>query len=134
MQGPGAAADLAAEAVRVVNRLTIGSPSPGLPGWEEVGDLYRVLGELRVLTERLPQALGQLARHLERPRDGIYYRSDSGTCEHVETLVTTAVVALEDAGRDGGTPVHVGVNPSLATQARVRRRTRLNPTPGSMTP
>ena len=100
VQGPGAAADLAAEAVRVVNRLTIGSPSPGLPGWEEVGDLYRVLGELRVLTERLPQALGQLARHLERPRDGIYYRSDSGTCEHVETLVTTAVVALEDAGRD----------------------------------
>lgn len=112
--GPGAAAELAAEALRVVNRLTIGAPSPGVAGWEEVGDLYRVLGELRVHTERLPQALGQLARHLERPRDGIYYRSDSGTCEHAETLVTTAVMALEDAERDVR---QVGINLSAAQSA-----------------
>lgn len=97
LAGRGTSAELAAEALRAVNRLTIGAPAPGVPGWEDVGDLYRLLGELRVLTERLPQALGQLARHLERPRDGTYYRSDSGTCESPEALVATAVLALEDA-------------------------------------
>lgn len=49
---PASAAEVAAEALRALNRLTIGPPSPGMPGWGQVGDLYRVLGELRVLSER----------------------------------------------------------------------------------
>lgn len=78
LRDPGAAAELAAEAVRAVNRLTLRAPSPDAPCWEEVGDLYRVIGELRVLAERLPQAIDQLCRHLQRPAAGVYH-GDSGT-------------------------------------------------------
>lgn len=51
MTGPVAAAEQAAESLRMVNHLTIGAPSAGRPGWEDVGDLYRVLGELRLVVE-----------------------------------------------------------------------------------
>lgn len=91
---PGEAAELAAEALRAVNRLTLGPPSTGAPGWEDVSDLYRVIGELHVLAERLPQALGQLARHLEHPAGDCRYRSDSSTCDPPEALVATAAGAL----------------------------------------
>lgn len=50
---PGAAAALAAEALRAVNHLTLAAPSAGVPSWEYVGDLYWVLGEMSLLTERL---------------------------------------------------------------------------------
>lgn len=95
--GPVAAAELAAEALRTVNHLTMGAPSSGVPGWEEVGDIYRLLGEVRVLADRLPQVLGQLARHLERPAGVGSYKSDAGTSESPERLVATAVLALEGA-------------------------------------
>jgi hypothetical protein len=94
---PGAAAALAAEALRALNHLTLPAPSPGVPGWEEVGDSYRVLGELYLLAERLPQAVEQLSRHLERSARRGCYRSDDGTRESPETLVVRAVVALEAA-------------------------------------
>lgn len=67
VQDPGAAAELAAEAVRTLNHLTLAPPSAGTPGWEDVTDLYRVLADVRVLTERHPQAIYQLVCHLERP-------------------------------------------------------------------
>ncbi len=41
--GPEAAAELAAEAVRTVNHLTLVAPPPGVPDWEDVADLYRGL-------------------------------------------------------------------------------------------
>lgn len=95
---PAVAAEIAAEAVRAVNRLTLAPASDGAPGWECVSDLYRVLGELRVLTDRLPQAFDQLARHLERPAvDGGGYKCDAGTAESPERLVAAAVLALEGA-------------------------------------
>lgn len=97
VSGPGEAAAMAAEALRAVNHLTIGAPSSGVPGWESVGDLYRVLCELRVLTDRLPQGLGQLARHLERPAELGAYQTDSGTSESPERLVAAAVLALDAA-------------------------------------
>jgi hypothetical protein len=97
VSGPDAAAAVAAEALRAVNHLTIGSPSSGVPGWEGVGDLYRVLAEVRVLTDRLPQVLGQLARHLERPAGLGAYKADAGTSESPERLVAAAVLALEGA-------------------------------------
>lgn len=94
---PGSAAALAAEAIRAVNHLTLAAPSPGLAGWEYVGDLYRVLGELRLLAERLPQAVEQLSRHLQRSAGYGCHRSDDGTSESPETLVARAAIALEAA-------------------------------------
>lgn len=98
---PVAAAELAAEAMRAVNRLTLGPPSPGEPGWSEVGDLYRVIGGLRVLLERLPQAFGQLARHLAEPGTR-FLRTDGGTPENPEALVAIAVMVLNAACDDAG--------------------------------
>ena len=86
-------AEVAAEAVRAVNHLTIAPPSLGAPGWEDVADLYRVLGEVCILVERLPQALDQIARHLERPL-GNGYRCDGSTTATPEELVVVAVEAL----------------------------------------
>lgn len=94
LRDPGSAAVLAAEALR---HLTLTAPRPGVAGWEEVGDLYRVLGEQRLLTERLPQAVEQLFRHLRRPGGRGCYRSDDGTRESPETSVVRAAVALEAA-------------------------------------
>jgi integrase len=95
---PAVAAEIAAEAVRAVNRLTLAAPSTDAPGWESVSDLYRVLGELRVMTDRLPQAFDQLARHLQRPvGEGSAYKSDANTSITPEDLVAAAVVALEEA-------------------------------------
>ncbi len=95
--GPVDAAEQAAESVRAVNHLTLRAPSPGTPGWEEVGDLYRVLGELRVLAERLPQACSQLARHLESPAAGRVYEVDAVADASAEVVVASAVLALRDA-------------------------------------
>lgn len=92
-RGPDATAEMAAEAVRTLNRLTMAAPSLGAPGWEDVADLYRVLAEVRILVERLPQALDQLARHLQRPT-GEGYRCDGGTTATPDDLVTHAVDAL----------------------------------------
>lgn len=97
VRDPGAAAAFAAEALRAVNHLTLGSPSPGVPGWEEVGDLYRVLVELRLVTERLPQAVEQISRHLQRPTGGACYRSDPETRDSADTLVARAAKALDAA-------------------------------------
>jgi len=96
---PVDAAEHAAEALRTVNHLTIAAPAPRTPGWEDVGDLYRVLGELRVLADRLPQACGQLARHLERPAAGRVYEVDAMTDEPAPVVVASAVLALEDVQR-----------------------------------
>jgi hypothetical protein len=97
--GPVDAAAQAAESLRTVNHLTLAAPAPGTPGWEDVGGLYRVLGELRVLAERLPQACGQLARHLEHPADGCAYEADATTDKPAPVVVASAVLALEDAQR-----------------------------------
>lgn len=100
-QGPGAIAELAADALRTVNHLTLAPPSPRTRGWEDVGDLYRVLGELGVLTERLPQAIDQLARHLESPAMRDRCRSDSGTQKTPAALLESAADELARAGNLG---------------------------------
>lgn len=96
---PAAAAELSAEALRAVNRLTLGPPSPGKPTWSEISDLYLVIDGLRLLVDRLPQAFAQLASHLEAPGAGTY-RSDGGTTESPEALVATAVTMLNTATSD----------------------------------
>lgn len=61
---------LAAEAIRTLDHLALVAPVCGQPEWEEVGDLYRVVGELGVLVERLPQVCAQVARDLRPPGGG----------------------------------------------------------------
>lgn len=61
-----------------------------------MADLYRVLTEVRVLTERLPQALGQLAQHLERS-GGDGYRCDAATVATPGELVARAAGSLHEA-------------------------------------
>jgi hypothetical protein len=99
VSGPVAAAEQAAESLRTVNHLTLAAPASGTPGWEDVGDLYRVLGELRVLAERLPQSCGQLARHLECPAAGHAYGVDDMADEPASVVVVSAVLALDEAQR-----------------------------------
>lgn len=94
--GPSIVVEHAAEAVRTLNHLTLVPPCPSTPGWEDVADLYQVLTEVRVLAERLPQVIGQLARHLEGP-GGEGYRCDAGTTETPEAVVAEAVAALDAA-------------------------------------
>ncbi|MCZ7537898.1 MAG: hypothetical protein M5T61_19520 [Acidimicrobiia bacterium] len=100
VRDPGAAAGMAAEALRAVNRLTIAAPSPGTPGWKEVGDLYRVLGELCLVVDRLPQAVDQLRRHLERSAAAGRFRADAGTRDNPERLVASAAASLGAAQAD----------------------------------
>jgi hypothetical protein len=92
---PGSVAETAAEALRTLNHLTLAAPSEGAPGWGDVGDMYRLLGELRILVERLPQVLRQVAQHLERSADS--YDVDDVAPETSAVMVTRAVLALGDA-------------------------------------
>ena len=96
---PGVAAAVGAEALRLVNRLTLAAPTEGAAGWESVSDLYRLLTDLRVLADRLPQALDQFGRHLDQAA-GDGYKSDSGATESPDVLALAAVGALQDARSD----------------------------------
>ncbi len=95
---PAGAAEGAAEALRILNHLTLAAPAHGEPGWEDVGDIYRVLGELRVLTDRLPQACDQLAAGLQRLGERSNWHIDDGTNEHPEAVAADAVEGLQVAG------------------------------------
>ena len=78
---------MAAEAVRALNHLTMRPP--------DLADSYAVIGELRILTERLPQALGQLATVLERPDPALKYGTDYG--DDPAIVIGAAVIALRTA-------------------------------------
>jgi hypothetical protein len=93
--GPAEVAERAAEAVRSLNHLTLAPPTPANVGWEHVGDLYRVMTEVRILVERLPQALDQLAGHLGRSVET--YETDACTDLGPGSLVAGAVSALDAA-------------------------------------
>lgn len=93
--GPGEVAERAAEAVRSLNHLTLVPPTLATVGWEHVGDLYRVMADVRTLVERLPQTLGQMAGHLGRSAET--YETDSGTDLGPHSAVAAAVSALEAA-------------------------------------
>lgn len=95
---PSGVAASAADALRTLNHLTLTAPSPGVPGWEDVGDIYRLLGKLRVVADRLPQVCDQVATALQRLGDRRDWRADDGTTEHPEEVVATAVEGLQVAG------------------------------------
>ncbi|MGB3409943.1 MAG: hypothetical protein WBA45_01995 [Microthrixaceae bacterium] len=93
----GAAAD-AAEALRLLNHLTLAPPTAGTQGWEAVGDLCQVPGELRVLVDRLPQVCDQMVTGLHRLGERRDWWTDEGATEHPDEVVSTAVEALQEAG------------------------------------
>lgn len=94
---PVEAAAAAAEALRLLNHLTIAAPAAGVPGWEDVGDVYRVVGELRVVADRLPQVCDQVVSSLQRLGDRRPWHVDDGTTEHPDEVVSTAVELLQVA-------------------------------------
>ena len=90
------AAHVAAEAVRRLNHLTLDPPASA--DGNVLGTSCAVLGELRLLARRLPQALGQLADLLEhRERDvGLGVDNDDDPA----VVLTDVAVALRGARRD----------------------------------
>ena len=95
---PSGAAENAAEALRTLNHLTLAAPSPGVPGWEDVGDVYRVISELRVVADRLPQVFDQVTTAFQRLWERHDWCADRGTTEHPDEVVATAVEGLQVAG------------------------------------
>jgi hypothetical protein len=114
------AADTAAEAVRALNHHTLAPPQTGTAGWEDLADLYAVIGSLRGVLERLPQALNQAAAALEPP-PGVSYGTDDDS--DPDDLVGTAVADLRqtvaeiDAARRRLATVH-----TLVSHLKVERR------------
>lgn len=90
----------AAEAIRTLNYATL---SPGRVVADGAAETYAVIGELRILLERVPQALEQLAAALETDVD---WRTDDGSdpagrvryaaTELRETASTIAVASQRD--------------------------------------
>ena len=67
-----------------------------------MGDTYRLLGELGVLVDRLPQVCDQLARTFQRPAFRSSTRSDSETSETATSLLAVAadeMVRADEYGR-----------------------------------
>ena len=77
------------------------APADGTPGWEDIGDAYRLLGELSVLVDRLPQVCDQLARHFQRPALQTGTRSDSATSETPSSLLGSAAAEMIRADEHG---------------------------------
>jgi hypothetical protein len=94
---PVGAAEAAAEALRLLNHLTLAAPAAGVPGCEDVGDVNRVVGELRVVADRLPQVCDQVVSSLQRLGDRRPWHVDDGTTEHPDEVVSTAVEHLQVA-------------------------------------
>jgi hypothetical protein len=91
---PAEVAEESAEALRTLNHLTLAAPSPGAPGWEDVCDVYRVLGELRSLADRVPQVCDQLAGSLQHLGDRAAWRTDDGTSQLPDEVVAIAIAGL----------------------------------------
>lgn len=84
--------DTAAEAIRSLNHETRSDMC--------VPDVYQVIGNLSTLTHRLPQALDQLTRILERALQGRELRVDLDAADHVGdplAAITAAAGALDHA-------------------------------------
>ena len=92
---PAQHATTAAEAIRALNHATLATP--GLD-WEHPSNAYDVVGSLERLAATLPQALDQIAHHIERLAAAGRIRSDKGGDGAEE--VHTALRALEFANAD----------------------------------
>lgn len=97
---PVGAAGVAAEAIRALNHLTLAAPSVGTPGWEGVDDIYRVIGELRIIADRLPQVCDQMVAGLQRLGEQRDWCADEGAEEHPDEVAGRAVEHLQVASCD----------------------------------
>ena len=94
-QTPAEHAEAAAEAIRALAHATWAS---GDDGWQYPSDAYDVVGSLDQMAMRLPQALDQIARHIQRLAEAGRVRSDNGGDGATE--VNDALMALERAHAD----------------------------------
>ncbi|GGZ28111.1 hypothetical protein [Streptomyces nitrosporeus] len=94
---PAQLASTSADAVRALIHATFASPQAE---WEFPGDAYSVVGGLSELARMLPQALDQIARHVEQLHTAGHIRSDRGGDGAGE--VADALRALEFAAADAG--------------------------------
>ncbi|MEU7206164.1 hypothetical protein [Streptomyces sp. NPDC045470] len=69
---PAELADVAAEAMRVINELTRSRSRD----WKYPGDVYSLIGSLSPMAMMLPQALDQAARLIAGLNEGGHLRSD----------------------------------------------------------
>lgn len=90
---PAEVADQAAEAIRQLNHKLIGA------GLTYPADAYETIGNLRTLTDRLPQALGLIAKWLQQEHDRGTIAHDSGgdVSEYALAVVDALRRAQEDA-------------------------------------
>jgi hypothetical protein len=91
---PAQQADAAAEAIRSLNHLTKGTGED----WQYPGDAYDAVGNLATMAQRLPQALEQIGRMIERLAAQDHIRSDKGGDGSGD--VTAALIGLRAAKRD----------------------------------
>ena len=82
-QTPAEHAEAAAEAIRALAHITWAS---GDDGWQYPSDAYDVVGSLDQMAMRLPQALDQIAQHIERLAEAGRVRSDNGGDGTVEVI------------------------------------------------
>lgn len=86
------AAEQAAEAVRALNHATITASE-----FCDPADVYRLLGELGVMAQRLPQALAQLERILGWQTRSVVMGLDDGTpFDNVDVALAAARENLRD--------------------------------------
>jgi len=88
---PGTLADLAAESIRTLNHLT---PE----ALEYPGDLYAVIASLKLLSQRLPQLLGQLSGWLDHQHTAGRIAHD--TRQDAEPYVQDVTSSLAQAAAD----------------------------------
>jgi hypothetical protein len=88
---PAEAADTAAESVRALNHATLSGT-----GYEWPSDVGAVLNALTVLAQRLPQALDQAGRWLEREHNAGRVGHDHGDALTFDA-VDQALTCLDDA-------------------------------------
>jgi hypothetical protein len=97
LKTPAQLADDAAEAVRALNHATLSTRD----GWQFPADAYSVIGNLREMSQRLPQLLQQVEGFLQDLADGDHIRSDRGGNGAAE--VNAALDGLDRAREDAVT-------------------------------
>lgn len=85
------AADRAAEAVRLLNYLTL--PGDGYPGLRYPADAYDIIGGVKVMAQRLPQLLTQVAGWLEAEQKAGRIAHDSGGSAQQSVTTTCSRLA-----------------------------------------
>jgi hypothetical protein len=91
-KSPANIADQAAEAIRMLNHQLLGSDL------QYPSDAYDVIGNLRILADRLPQALGLIGSFLQQQHERGAIRGDSSA--DPGPYVAAAVDALRRARED----------------------------------